>query len=336
MNSNKQLLLMLRRLVFYLQRPRIKRRLLHGSLLSILYVYVWKRVELFLQHHEPTARDIIPVPANVWWKADAQKLTIWTVWIGSPVENMPPIIQTATESCRKVHENDALLHYRIVTDVEVSDPLKHLGFELHPSFHLLDSTEQSDYLRGELLNRHGGFYLDADMLCLTSLRIVLEQSAYDVAGAQDFTQYNPWPALSQNALGPVRPDTEITRYWHEELHRTMDRLTPKLQKCLAKHGGDTISYPKPRYHGVSICGVKWGELIDFMKPRWMDLALAQKLGNHLIMCNIHSRHLGYDRQDAPCMISHLGTAGPFFKKTQMTRQQMCKDMNVLKGHPICQ
>jgi len=334
--SPPPLLCLRRALVPFIQRlgqtTKRRRLLSSGSLLFIatLWVYIW-RLDV---SHEPTALDA-PVPFGVWWR-NAQNLTIWTVWIGSSIDNMPQSILAATESCRKVHENEPSLQYRIVTDVDLSDPRKHLGFELHPSFHLLDSIEQSDYLRGELLHHHGGFYLDADMLCLQSLKSVLEQSAFDVAGAQDYTQYHPWPAFSQNALGPVRPNTNITRYWHEELHRTMNKLTPKLQNCLEKHATSTIPYPKPRYHGVSICGVKWGELIEFMKPLWSSLATSQKLGNALIMCDTNSRHLGYDRKNALCTISHLGTAGPFFKKAQMTRQQMCQQLKVLKGHPLCE
>eukprot|EP00550_Attheya_septentrionalis_P012592 CAMPEP_0198305094 /NCGR_PEP_ID=MMETSP1449-20131203/57729_1 /TAXON_ID=420275 /ORGANISM="Attheya septentrionalis, Strain CCMP2084" /LENGTH=301 /DNA_ID=CAMNT_0044007625 /DNA_START=943 /DNA_END=1845 /DNA_ORIENTATION=+ len=262
-----------------------------------------------------------PVPANVWWR-EKEVITIWTIWIGG--SQIPPLVQAAMESCKTAHPNDRdqhgasayarepHLHYRVVTDEDLADPEGRLKFSLHPSFFLLDNIEKSDYLRAELLHHHGGFYLDADVLCLQSFRDILGRSPFDVAGAQDRTHYGPYPSLSQNALGPFRPVSPTTTWWHDALHVTMDSLTPQLKACHENYGG-TIPYPIPRWYGTSICGIEWGGVIDFVKPVWKALAEDNSLGHDLAMCDVEGNQVGWGYSDN-CHIVHLGTAGDFYER----------------------
>jgi len=264
--------------------------------------------------------------ANSPWQR--KNVTIWTVWFGD--EDPPPVIQAAMQTCRDVHKDEPFLHYRVLTNKDLHDG--NLEFPLHSSFWLLDSVEQSDYLRAELMHYYGGFYMDADIICLKSFRRTLV-GHFDAAAAQDTSKYGAWPSVSQNALGPFKPKSDITTEWHDGLHRTMDELTPRLLQCL----GDNVSipYPKSRRYGTSMCGVPWGGVIDFVKPVWIKNAKAGLLGHDLSICSVKGRHLGWDGSDRSCDLVHLGTAGPFYKKKDWTINKLCKELPVMQGSQHC-
>lgn len=267
-------------------------------------------------------------PLNAWWRN--QNLTIWTVWIGP--EEPPPVIAAAMESCKTIHEQEPDLHYRVVTN----DDLHSLGFTLHPSFWLLDNVEQSDYLRAELLHYYGGFYMDADMVCLHSFSTLLTNNL-EAGAAQDRSKYGAWPSVSQNALGPFRPHSKLSTAWHEELHKTMDDLTPALQECASKYAPDAIPYPTLRKYGTSLCGTTWGAVIDFIKPTWLEFSLQQQLGHEMSMCDVYGKHLGWDDYQLmeKCDVVHLGTAGDFYKKQRWDMHKLCQELPVMKDSIHC-
>jgi hypothetical protein len=275
------------------------------------------------------SRGTDPPPENAWWRG--QNLTIWTIWIGDNVLP-PPLIQAAMQSCRTVHQHEPHLSYQVITN----DDLNTLDFDLHPSFWLLDNVEKSDYLRAELLHHYGGFYMDADVLCLQSFSTALLRTNYTASAAQDRTHYGPWPSVSQNALGPFQPHSPLTSAWHELLMTAMDNLTPQLQKCANDHAPHSIPYPNSRWHGTSMCGVPWGGVIDFVKPLWLEYFAKRQLGHELNMCNVRGQHLGWD--DLPphqCDIVHLGTAGDFFQHKQWNMETLCQKLPVMKHSPHC-
>lgn len=269
-------------------------------------------------------------PADAWWRN--QNLTIWTIWIGED-KTPPPVIQAAMESCRTIHQDTPNLEYRVLKN----DDLQTLTFDLHPSFWLLDNVEKSDYLRGELLHHFGGFYMDADVLCLENFSGVLLNN-YPAGAAQDRTKYGAWPSVSQNAFGPFRAHSEITRKWHDELYKTMDDITPTLQECAAQYAPNAIPYPTSRRWGVSLCGTEWGGVIDFMKPVWMEFYQNLNMGHDLSMCDVRGRHLGWeDYMDMKkCDIVHLGTAGDFYKKKDWDMKRLCLELPVLQASVHCQ
>jgi len=268
-------------------------------------------------------------PEQVWWRN--QNLTIWTIWIGDDL-TPPPVIQAAMQSCRDVHEQEPHLHYRVITN----NDLPTLGFHLHSSFWLLDNVEKSDYLRAELLHHYGGFYMDADMLCLESFQRVLLTS-FEAGAAQDRTKYGPWPSVSQNAFGPFVAHSEITTAWHDGLMTIMDDITPQLQECANEYAPDPIPYPTSRRWGFSLCGVEWGGVIDFVKPVWKEFHQQGKMAHDLSMCDVRGNHLGWD--DYPpmtkCDIIHLGTSGDFYQFKSWDMQKLCEELPAMKKSPHC-
>eukprot|EP00529_Nitzschia_sp_RCC80_P020649 CAMPEP_0113510554 /NCGR_PEP_ID=MMETSP0014_2-20120614/38202_1 /TAXON_ID=2857 /ORGANISM="Nitzschia sp." /LENGTH=405 /DNA_ID=CAMNT_0000406521 /DNA_START=194 /DNA_END=1411 /DNA_ORIENTATION=- /assembly_acc=CAM_ASM_000159 len=272
-------------------------------------------------------------PDDAWWKG--KKLTIFTVWIGNDKEP-PPVIQAAMQSCRDAHKDDEMLEYRVITNEDLRDSTK-LGFELHPSFWLLDNVERSDYLRGELLHHHGGFYFDADMLCLRSFSSLLVNN-FIAGAAQDRTKYGEWPSVSQNAFGPFQPKSELTTRWHTSLMKAMDDITPALRECEAKYAPDPIPYPSSRKYGTSLCGTTWGQIIDFCKPIWWDyMYVRSEFGHDMSMCNGDGVHLGWDNYKPleKCDVVHLGTSGDFYLRKQWDMKALCEGLPVMKGSMHC-
>lgn len=316
-----------------LSKHRLKLYLLLASLIQFLLLLIAYRSH---RYHATVNLNRLTLsrgdpPKNAWWQG--QNLTIWTIWIGDDL-TPPPVIQAAMQSCRDIHKNEPNLQYRVVTNEDLHNNA--LGFRLHPSFWLLDNVEKSDYLRAELLHYHGGFYMDADMLCLQSFSGVLKNNLA-AGAAQDRTKYGPWPSVSQNAFGPFLADSEITRAWHEGLMKTMDDISPQLQDCANEYAPNEIPYPTSRGWGTSLCGVEWGGVIDFVKPVWLEFYEKKKLGHDLSMCNIYGKHLGWDDypDNTKCDIIHLGTAGDFYKKKEWNMEKLCQELPALHGSQHC-
>ena len=257
--------------------------------------------------------------------------TIWQVWLG---DDPPEVVNFAHQSCKDVHSNSRL-RVLLLTRAELSNFLP----TLHPSFDLLDRVEQSDYLRIELLHHHGGFYLDADVICLRSLEHLLDDLQYwNASGARNRVDYPPLQkrgvstVFSQCTLGPVRAGCLQTASWHRKLMQIMDRLTPALQECHSEYVGK-IPYPLPRKVGTSICGVKWGELIDHINPELWRLESNGSVGFGMSLCDELGRGLGFD-DESPCHVVHIGLAGQYSVSHNWTKQTFCQ-IKVFSNTELC-
>jgi len=231
---------------------------------------------------------------TLYGSAALTPVPLWQVWLGP---NAPPPTTTfALASCSNIHRNTQIVQ-RVVTSNTIKNWLN-----VHPYFAQLDFVEQSDYLRIELLHKYGGFWLDADVVCLNSLeRLISDSTQWDVSGAQNRADYSAarGTVFNQNTIGPVRANTATTQIWHKTVWRRMDSLTPRLQRC-------STPYPYPRVAGVSVCGVKWGELVDFINDDLWPMAGRGELGFGLTLCDKHARPLGFT--NTPCDVFHLGQA----------------------------
>jgi len=235
------------------------------------------------------------------------RLPIWQVWLGGA--GPPEIALNAHKTCTRAHRGSSLIEVELVTLENVKDWIS----ELHPSFWLLDRVEQADYLRIELLHMHGGFYLDMDVICLRSLdHLVKDLNRWQVSGSRNKADYPPirrkgkGTVFSQNAIGPISPASTVTARWHDALHKEMDRLTPQLQQCYKKYDG-IIPYPNIRKAGTSLCGVKWGGLIDLINIVLWPLEESNQLGFGMSLCDQEGRPMGLPPHRG-CDITHLGLA----------------------------
>lgn len=228
---------------------------------------------------------------------------LWQVWLGP--HPVPPTTAFALATCSNLHRGTPIKQ-RVVT----SDSIKE-WLEVHDAFYELDFVEQSDYLRIELLHKYGGFWLDADVVCLNPLaRLAADVAVWDVSGARnkaDYMDSERGTVFSQNALGPIKAGTAITAKWHKQLWDRMDRLAPQLARCTAP------PYAYPRHVGTSLCGIKWGELVDFVNDDLWPLQRKGQLGFGLTLCDQEGSPLGFS--NAACDAYHMGMASGHAART---------------------
>jgi hypothetical protein len=204
---------------------------------------------------------------------------LWMVWLGGTIGGFH---KECWESCIRVHTHSRI-NVRLVTDDTISKWIP----SLHPSFHLLDNVARSDYLRSELLYNHGGFYLDADVICKRSLEPVLSVLTGKVVGGGAPGPYD----LNNNMLGPFLPHSPYVTQWHQRLYAQMDALTPRLQQCANQHPSSSggvvtgIAYPTHIKWGDSICGLPWGYMINFEITAARQAYADGVLVNTFIPCN---------------------------------------------------
>ena len=229
---------------------------------------------------------------------DRYTIPLWQAWLGK--HDPPQTSSFALATCADFHNNSNIIP-RVITSDTASDWL-----DLHPSFELLDLVEQSDYLRIELLHNYGGFWLDADVVCLRNLgNRAKDLTQWEISGARKRSDYPPTTkrgqstVFNQNTIGPVKANTAVTKKWHEKLMKRMDDLTSKLKDC-------TNSYQFPRTAGTSACGVRWGELVDFINDDLWPMEEEKKIGFALSVCDEVGRPLGF--HNYRCDVFHIGQA----------------------------
>ena len=147
-------------------------------------------------------------------RADREALptTIWRVWLGP--STLRPLQQAALQSC--AHSSPDF-PTRLVTNSDTASSEARLGLSLHRGFRYLDAVQAADYLRAELLHRHGGFYLDSDVFCLRNLRSAYDAShRFDASGAtlkSEYARHGSGLVMESAAMGPMRANTSYTRTW---------------------------------------------------------------------------------------------------------------------------
>eukprot|EP00854_Cymbomonas_tetramitiformis_P000274 gene274-507_t len=114
----------------------------------------WYGLQWALHHGISTYR--------LWTPTPPLNAVIWQIWLGREAPSRD--VALALQSCDRLHRNTNL-SVQIIGDDDLQSYLE----PLHPAFYLLDRVEKSDYARIELLQRYGGFYLDADVVCARSL-----------------------------------------------------------------------------------------------------------------------------------------------------------------------
>jgi hypothetical protein len=165
---------------------------------------------------------------------------IHQIWIG---EHPPP--QECLQSWQALHPD---WEYRLWTEANIEFPLHNQRiFDATPNY-----SGKVNILRYEILEKHGGFYVDADMLCLKPL-------PDDVTSNRFVSVYEDelgTPGLIINCLLGAPPGSPILRELIDELHsKTVDEVSripswkitgPKaLTKVLQPHLGreDVTIFP---------------------------------------------------------------------------------------------
>lgn len=175
--------------------------------------------------------------------------TIWVYWENPPkVSKRPAIIDACLDTIFRNSGCEVIL----VSRASIGDYVDHV----HPAIDFLSGAHQSDVFRLNVLCTHGGMYLDADTIVMTSLRHLFSAlDEFEYVGAD----WRP-PGLPEEKhapigitlMGPCRPNLA---FLERALERQNAILDDRLEQLRA--GG---SYP-----------IRWAEIMrDVVVPSFLE------------------------------------------------------------------
>lgn len=136
---------------------------------------------------------------------------------------------------------------------------------LHPAFEYLSLTHKADYLRTYFMHFYGGGYSDIKAPSASWINAFIDMekdptcliNGYHETGPWDVA-YSPnkidWKKLPGNGSYIVRPNTDFTRIWYDEMVKLLDEKLEKLKKHPAKDPQDC----KEKGRGYPI---EWNEML---------------------------------------------------------------------------
>lgn len=135
------------------------------------------------------------------------------------------------------------------------------GYPLHPAYIYLSATQKSDYLRCYFMHHYGGGYCDIKKIYhdwnpffeqlekhpekwVLGYREIGEHGVAILPGELGETLRRNWSLLLGNGAYIFKPGTPFTCEWIENLHATLDRLLPQLERYPARFPQDCqgVSY----------------------------------------------------------------------------------------------
>lgn len=160
--------------------------------------------------------------AGEWPTVDAQgRVFAWFCWTGDNA--LPEYLQL----CIDTFARRAASSY-CVRLVRASDVEEVLGGPPHPAYQSLSLVHKSDYLRCELLHRHGGLYCDVDTICWSDLHSALHVELGTEGCAAVTADANILFECGLN-VGLFRRGSYLTRCWRRALHARLDARLPALR-----------------------------------------------------------------------------------------------------------
>lgn len=166
-------------------------------LLSLLYVAL-VLVSLY---------KLMPVQKEALTESAIPKV-IWSYWDD---ENIPPVVQLCLSSWKK-YNND--YQVRVLNDTnyrEYTPDLDHSSFD--------SKTRFADYLRFQLLAKHGGIWMDATMLCTKPLDWLIEDGGeHEYVGffMPNFTTKPQFPVI-ENWFLAAKKNSQFMQDWNREV-----------------------------------------------------------------------------------------------------------------------
>eukprot|EP00747_Dinoflagellata_sp_TGD_P197147 gnl/TRDRNA2_/TRDRNA2_68158_c0_seq1.p1 gnl/TRDRNA2_/TRDRNA2_68158_c0~~gnl/TRDRNA2_/TRDRNA2_68158_c0_seq1.p1 ORF type:complete len:421 (-),score=34.39 gnl/TRDRNA2_/TRDRNA2_68158_c0_seq1:127-1227(-) len=252
---------------------------------------------------------------------------IWAWW---DYKNEIPAITRACYQSWLIHAPTPLFEIRLVNDSNIHDWLPDLPPE---SYRMPYPSATSDLIRAGLLAKHGGLYLDTDILLKESLLRVtelLESSdvvAYTIDGQDCQTG-----SFSSNFLAGIKGN-RLSKTWYTEAKQQLTRRCPLPQEqdldnrqgvcCYHPNGtarqchvnwaglGEVIGHPVLRSILRDENPKMWESLMQqrvkegrgtFEKQQYFDGPLADALGIFRMACfDEHRRHEGFASCNSQCL-----------------------------------
>ena len=159
---------------------------------------------------------------------------VWMYWEGE----MPPYVQMCIESVKR----NAGLNVIVVERKTVCDYLPRVRSDI---WSIRETAHRADYIRGSLLREHGGIWVDADFICLQSLKPLLSHlnivglscsgvspglpSIWFLASQKGGPQMAEWVAAMDEILNRNGADAEIG--WNDLGSKALSQVVAKTGYC---------------------------------------------------------------------------------------------------------
>lgn len=165
--------------------------------------------------------------------------TIWTYWHNYDLD--PVVVQCVKtwKNCCPDFEIIILNHNNYQKYID-NDKIRHDRFD--------NVTRFADFLRFELLSRHGGIWMDATIVCNQSLEWVIQENK-DFVGyyMPNFTMDERYPVI-ENWFMACSKNCKLMREWNKEVQRILEfENTDVYVDNLKSQKVDLQNIPYPGY-----------------------------------------------------------------------------------------
>lgn len=159
---------------------------------------------------------------------------VWMYWEGE----MPPYVAMCLESVKR----NAGLNVIVVDRKSLCDYLPRIRTDV---WSIREPAHRADYIRGSLLKEHGGIWVDADFICLRSLRPLLSNletlglscsgvspglpSIWFLASKKNGPQISNWVAAMDEVLNRNGAGAEIG--WNDLGSKALSEVVAKTGYC---------------------------------------------------------------------------------------------------------
>ena len=228
------------------------------------------------------ARSIVDAArphAGEWPTVDEHgRVFAWFCWTGD--NPLPEYLRLCVETF--AHRAAAGYCVRLVRPADVDEAI---GGRPHPAYEHLSLVHRADYLRCELLHRHGGLYCDVDTICVSDLSHPLShllRGGLDEGGCAAIVAEERLLVECGLNAGLFRRGSYLTRCWRRALHARLDARLDAL-RAFRRDNDD------PREDGL-----QWNEILrDLIVPL---VAALRRLWPGLIATSLRARHWFHPEQ----------------------------------------
>ncbi|KAL1503985.1 hypothetical protein AB1Y20_010401 [Prymnesium parvum] len=136
---------------------------------------------------------------------------IWSAWLG-PLP-LPGYLAVSWRTVELANAGGATT--RLVCDADLPQLLQ----DIHPAFPHLSYVHRADYARMALLHTYGGIWLDLETIAIRNFSHLFRDCSDDGVTVPS----------NQGAIGPLKPNTTMTRTWRALVHEKLDSLYSNLR-----------------------------------------------------------------------------------------------------------
>lgn len=170
--------------------------------------------------------------------------TIFCFWHSDDLNTMTHLRKVALECLQSVSK----CKVELITPSRLNDFIVD-GYPLHPAFEYLSDVHKSDYLRMYFMHFHGGGYSDIKVPTM-DLNYAFEEMLANKSlivntyrpECEEHIAYVPNMKYYRDLIGLctfiMRPKTDLTYKWYNEVHALLDSKLESLKKNPSTHSYD--------------------------------------------------------------------------------------------------